>query len=117
MSNETPAEETHDTQAAHVLSDKDVRQFLRKYYYIANELGLDTEYGDLFAEDGVFIMGTRKARGRDGKLDSSPPDLRITIKSPARQGLISFLQAIRALRRKLWEEVFLLKFELVYAMI
>ncbi|KAL8719377.1 MAG: hypothetical protein Q9225_003607 [Loekoesia sp. 1 TL-2023] len=78
MSSKPPAEETHITQAAHVLSDKDVRHFLRKYYYIANEPALDTEYGDLFTEDAVFIMGNRKATGRE---------------------------AIRALRKKVWDEI------------
>ncbi|KAL8867348.1 MAG: hypothetical protein Q9174_005722 [Haloplaca sp. 1 TL-2023] len=71
-------DETHLTQAQHVLSDGKVRQYLRKYYYIANEPGIDKEYGDLFTEDGVFIMGDRKATGRE---------------------------AIRALRKKIWEEV------------
>ncbi|KAL8688592.1 MAG: hypothetical protein Q9218_005540 [Villophora microphyllina] len=78
MSNKASADDTHDTQAAHVLSDRDVRHFLRKYYYIANEVELDNEYGELFTEDGIFIMGRRKAKGRE---------------------------AIRALRKKLWEEV------------
>ncbi|KAL9593479.1 MAG: hypothetical protein Q9219_007532, partial [cf. Caloplaca sp. 3 TL-2023] len=78
MSNKTSPEETHDTQERHVLSDSDVRHFLRKYYYIANELALDTEYGDLFTEDGVFIMGGRKAKGRE---------------------------AIRALRKKIWDDI------------
>ncbi|KAI4178762.1 MAG: hypothetical protein LQ346_007350 [Caloplaca aetnensis] len=78
MPNIKHGEDTHDTQAAHVLSDKDVRHFLRRYYYIANEPALDQEYGDLFTEDGVFIMGNRKATGRE---------------------------AIRNLRKKVWEEV------------
>lgn len=70
MPNAAHGEDTHDTQAAHVLSDKDVRHFLRKYYYVANEPALDKEYGDLFTEDGVFIMGNKKATGREGSTHS-----------------------------------------------
>ncbi|KAL8726180.1 MAG: hypothetical protein Q9181_006151 [Wetmoreana brouardii] len=78
MSNDGPTFETHNTQAAHDLSDREVRYFLRKYYYISNELSLDTDYGELSTEDGAFIIGDRKAIGRE---------------------------AIRALRKKMWEEV------------
>ncbi|KAL8713119.1 MAG: hypothetical protein Q9220_002640 [cf. Caloplaca sp. 1 TL-2023] len=78
MSNTGTTEEIHDTQAAHVLSDAKVRQYLRKYYYVANEPSLDTEYGDLFTEKGVFIVGPRKATGRE---------------------------AIRALRNAIWKEI------------
>ncbi|KAL9614181.1 MAG: hypothetical protein Q9167_001333 [Letrouitia subvulpina] len=72
------AEDFHDTQAVKVLSDRDVRQFLRKYYYIANDISLDNEYRDLFTEDAVFIMANRKAVGRS---------------------------ALVSLRKKLWEEI------------
>ncbi|KAL8948280.1 MAG: hypothetical protein Q9183_007702, partial [Haloplaca sp. 2 TL-2023] len=84
-------EDTHTTQAQHVLSDGKVRQYLRKYYYIANEPSLDKEYGDLFTEDGVFIMGSRKATGREaqGKSNTDQPSS----------------SAIRSLRKKIWEEV------------
>ncbi|KAL8946092.1 MAG: hypothetical protein Q9222_007465 [Ikaeria aurantiellina] len=78
MSDKSSAEDSHVTQAAHVLSDRKVRQFLRKYYYIANEPSLVDEYDDLFTEGGVFIIGSRKATGRE---------------------------AIRALRKAMWEEV------------
>ncbi|KAL8840887.1 MAG: hypothetical protein Q9170_001151 [Blastenia crenularia] len=80
MSDKAPAEEAHDKQAAHVLSDKDVCHFWRRYYYIANEPSLSTKYVELFTEDSVFIMGNRKATEREGK-------------------------TIRALPKKIWEEV------------
>ncbi|KAL8779158.1 MAG: hypothetical protein Q9213_007084 [Squamulea squamosa] len=64
--------------AAHVLSDAEVRQYLRKYFYISNDISLDKEWGELFTEDGVYIMGNRKATGRE---------------------------AIRTLRKKLYEEI------------
>ncbi|KAL8686135.1 MAG: hypothetical protein Q9224_005542, partial [Gallowayella concinna] len=78
MSIKPTEHETHITQTARGLSDHDVRQYLRKFYYVSNELSLDTEYGDLFTEDGVYIMGSRKATGR---------------------------QAIRALRKKSYDEI------------
>ncbi|KAI4159716.1 MAG: hypothetical protein LQ342_006331 [Letrouitia transgressa] len=72
------AEDFHDTQAVKVLSDPDVRQFLRKYYYIANDISLDTEYAELFTEDAIFIMANRKAVGRS---------------------------AVVSFRKKLWDEI------------
>ncbi|KAL8933097.1 MAG: hypothetical protein Q9216_006526 [Gyalolechia sp. 2 TL-2023] len=98
MTSKSQAEDTHDTQDAHVLSDAAVRQFLRKYYYIANEPSLDTEYGDLFTEDAVFIMADKKSKGREGKQLASSDATIMSTNS-------HFQQAIRALRKKLWQDV------------
>ncbi|KAL8728478.1 MAG: hypothetical protein Q9166_005376 [cf. Caloplaca sp. 2 TL-2023] len=78
MSDQSTEHETHVTQAVRDLSDREVRQYLRKYFYISNDISLDTEWGDLFTEDGVYIMGNRKATGRE---------------------------AIRKLRKKLYDEI------------
>ncbi|KAL8946091.1 MAG: hypothetical protein Q9222_007464 [Ikaeria aurantiellina] len=73
-------EEVHITQASKDLSDKTVRAFLRKYFYVSNDLSLEKEWGDLFTEDGTYIMGSRKATGRPGILSPSlPPSLPIII--------------------------------------
>ncbi|KAL8850877.1 MAG: hypothetical protein Q9221_004190 [Calogaya cf. arnoldii] len=78
MSKEAAEHETHKTQAVNDLSDRQVRQFLRKFYYVSNDISLEKEWGELFADDGVYIMGNRKATGPD---------------------------AIRKLRKKLYEEI------------
>ncbi|KAI4217921.1 MAG: hypothetical protein LQ349_008954 [Xanthoria aureola] len=77
MSTSAPEHETHKTQAVNDLSDRQVRQYLRKFYYVSNDISLEKEWGELFAEDGVYIMGNRKATGPE---------------------------AIRKLRKKLYEE-------------
>ncbi|KAL8887816.1 MAG: hypothetical protein Q9192_006270 [Flavoplaca navasiana] len=66
MSTSEPEHETHKTQAVKDLSDSQVRQYLRKFYYISNDISLDKEWGDLFTEDGVYIMGNKKAKGPEG---------------------------------------------------
>ncbi|KAI4283152.1 MAG: hypothetical protein L6R38_002375 [Xanthoria sp. 2 TBL-2021] len=78
MSAKAPEHKTHITQAVKDLSDRQVRQYLRKVYYVSNDISLEKEWGDLFAEDGVYIMGNRKATGPE---------------------------AIRKLRKKLYEEI------------
>ncbi|KAL9626306.1 MAG: hypothetical protein Q9204_007412 [Flavoplaca sp. TL-2023a] len=78
MSTSEPEHETHNTQAVKDLSDSQVRQYLRKFYYISNDISLDKEWGDLFTEDGVYIMGNKKAKGPE---------------------------AIRKLRKKLFEDI------------
>ncbi|KAL8997686.1 MAG: hypothetical protein Q9169_003093 [Polycauliona sp. 2 TL-2023] len=70
----TPEHETHKTQAIGDLSDSAVRQYLRKFYYISNDISLDKEWGDLFTEDGVYIMGNKKATGPEAlPLPYHPP--------------------------------------------
>lgn len=67
MADQVPGENTHEVQVTHVLSDKDVRQFLRKFFYLSNEPPPSDEFTDLFTEDGVWIFADRKAQGRQGK--------------------------------------------------
>ncbi|CAL8580540.1 hypothetical protein XPA_006262 [Xanthoria parietina] len=71
MSTSAPEHETHQTQAVNDLSDSQVRQYLRKLYYVSNDISLEKEWGELFAEDGVYIMGNRKATGPEGT--AAPP--------------------------------------------
>ena len=66
MSTSAPEHETHKSQAVNDLSDRQVRQYLRKFYYVSNDISLEKEWGELFAEDGVYIMGNRKATGPEG---------------------------------------------------
>ncbi|KAL8757392.1 MAG: hypothetical protein Q9199_002269 [Rusavskia elegans] len=67
MSAKAPEHGTHKTQAVNDLSDRQVRQYLRKFYYVSNDISLEKEWGDLFAEDGVYIMGNRKATGPEAR--------------------------------------------------
>ncbi|KAL8959195.1 MAG: hypothetical protein Q9183_005680, partial [Haloplaca sp. 2 TL-2023] len=59
-----PAPNTHVVQDAHVLSDKDVRQFLRKYFFLSNSPPPNEDFLDLFTDDGVWIFADRRAQGR-----------------------------------------------------
>ncbi|KAI4221975.1 MAG: hypothetical protein LQ349_007716 [Xanthoria aureola] len=63
-----------ERRAVNDLSDRQVRQYLRKFYYVSNDISLEKEWGELFAEDGVYIMGNRKATGPEG---TAPPFLPI----------------------------------------
>lgn len=67
MSNDTTNEDVHTAQAPHGLSDAGVRQFLRKYCAVANELGNDEKYSQLFTPDAQFIFASHKAVGRPGE--------------------------------------------------
>ncbi|KAL8961678.1 MAG: hypothetical protein Q9183_005271, partial [Haloplaca sp. 2 TL-2023] len=64
MADQIPAPNTHVVQDAHVLSDKDVRQFLRKYFFLSNSPPPNEEFLDLFTDDGVWIFADRRAQGR-----------------------------------------------------
>ncbi|KAL8699356.1 MAG: hypothetical protein Q9201_006049 [Fulgogasparrea decipioides] len=65
MTDRIPEENTHIVQeAAHALSDKDVRHFLRKFFYLSNEPPPNDEFTNLFTEDGVWIFADRRAQGR-----------------------------------------------------
>ncbi|KAI4214006.1 MAG: hypothetical protein LQ351_003410 [Letrouitia transgressa] len=102
------AEDFHDTQAVKVLSDPDVRQFLRKYYYIANDISLDSEYADLFTEDAVFIMANRKAVGRSGQsfiLSVQPLSFATLVINLLTQTQLFAQPAVVSFRKKLWDEI------------
>jgi len=112
MSDPTPAENTHEVQAAHALSDKDVRQFLRKFYYLSNAPPPNHEFNDLFTEDGVYTFADRKAKGHPGTHKKRTAWRSLAYLFAAHDSELLYIcadalliPAIQALREKLWQDI------------
>ena len=49
------------------ITDKNIHDFLHKYYEVSNEDSTHDDFADLFNEDGEYIMNGKKAKGRSGR--------------------------------------------------
>ena len=50
------------------ITDKQIHDFLHRYYDVSNDGEAHDDYADFFTKDGEFVFNDKKAKGRDGML-------------------------------------------------